>query len=324
MILLIGTETDPHLSRVGQELELLGMESRVLDFSVLGGAVGFEAGISNRTGPEVRLTAADWSLSTDRVGALWLRRPHRPAVIGEVSDADDRRFARNEWRAAIDGIAASLAPGRVVNPPAAERAATKIRQLKAAARLGLRIPDTLVTSSPAAVRSFAEKHGGRVIHKASTAPPHAFVETRRLSAADIELLDLAPLAPVMVQEEITGPADLRVTVAGERLYAALIPPAGGDDGDAEAVDSRLNLSWDYRPFEIDRDVARRLKALLTALGLTMGTVDLKLLESGDCVFFEINPQGQFLYVEIMTGQEISKGVAATLAEIARREERANP
>lgn len=323
MILLIGTEADLHLRRVRQELDRLGTENQIINFELLGTAVEFEAKLSNRIGSTVLLTAPNWSLSTNQIGALWLRRPRLPVVFEEVSDPADRRFARNEWRVAIDGIAASLAPDRVLNSPAAERAASKIRQLETAARLGFRIPETLITSSPAAARSFVEKHRGKVIHKALTAPPHAFLETRRWSAADFELLNLAPLAPVMLQEEITGPADLRITIAGDRLYAALIPPNGsgssdGDCGAAEVVDSRLNLSRDYQAFEIDGKLARQLKALLKTLGLMIGTIDLKLLESGDCVFFEINPQGQFLYVEIMTGQEIARGVAATLAEIAER------
>ena len=40
------------------------------------------------------------------------------------------------------------------------------------------------------------------------------------------------------------------------------------------------------------------------LGLTFGAADLKVSDSGEYVFLEVNPQGQFLYVEILTGLAI--------------------
>jgi glutathione synthase/RimK-type ligase-like ATP-grasp enzyme len=57
-------------------------------------------------------------------------------------------------------------------------------------------------------------------------------------------------------------------------------------------------------------------AVCASLGLIFCTIDFKNLDSGDPVFFEVNPQGQFLYVEIMTGQKITQSVATALAEIA--------
>jgi glutathione synthase/RimK-type ligase-like ATP-grasp enzyme len=49
------------------------------------------------------------------------------------------------------------------------------------------------------------------------------------------------------------------------------------------------------------------------LGLVFGTIDLKVADNGDHVFLEINPQGQFLYIEILTGLPISNALADFLA-----------
>ncbi len=48
------------------------------------------------------------------------------------------------------------------------------------------------------------------------------------------------------------------------------------------------------------------------LGLVFGTIDLKLADSGERVFLEVNPQGQFLYIEIQTGLPISNALAELL------------
>lgn len=48
------------------------------------------------------------------------------------------------------------------------------------------------------------------------------------------------------------------------------------------------------------------------LGVSFATIDLKVDTHGDLRFLEVNPQGQFLYIEILTGQPISAAVARTL------------
>lgn len=312
-VVLVGSERDVHLARVHQELDRLGVASKIVDMETLGDSADIEIRQLGTGRPTARLVGKEWEISTDEIGVLWLRRPHLPAISAQVSDPADRFFARNEWRVAIDALANSVPKHRVFNPPACERAASKPRQLQRAVELGFRVPDTLITSSPDAARAFLEKHDGKVIHKTLTAPPHAFVETRPLAADDLTLLELLPLAPTMLQEQVNGVADLRITIVGDRHYAARIPSRPGG-----ALDSRLDLSQAYQACDVEPDLAARLKRLLEILGLPVGTVDLKLRESGECVFFEINPQGQFLYVEIMTGQEIAKGFAQTFAGIASR------
>ena len=51
------------------------------------------------------------------------------------------------------------------------------------------------------------------------------------------------------------------------------------------------------------------------LNLVFGTIDLKITTGGEYVFLEVNPQGQFLYVEILTGMPITSAVAKLLAGI---------
>jgi glutathione synthase/RimK-type ligase-like ATP-grasp enzyme len=49
------------------------------------------------------------------------------------------------------------------------------------------------------------------------------------------------------------------------------------------------------------------------LGLEYGAIDLRLTPDGDYVFFEVNPGGQFLFVEHACGLPISAALAAHLA-----------
>ena len=63
------------------------------------------------------------------------------------------------------------------------------------------------------------------------------------------------------------------------------------------------------------------------LGLVYGAIDLRLTPEGQYVFLEINPAGQFLYVERATGQPITAALAKALLEgrpVAQPAEAAGP
>jgi glutathione synthase/RimK-type ligase-like ATP-grasp enzyme len=79
------------------------------------------------------------------------------------------------------------------------------------------------------------------------------------------------------------------------------------------VDVRMNLNAKHVAHDLPDDVADKLRGLMHRLGLIYGAIDLRLTPDGRYVFLEINPAGQFLYVEQQTGQPIAAALAARLA-----------
>jgi hypothetical protein len=57
--------------------------------------------------------------------------------------------------------------------------------------------------------------------------------------------------------------------------------------------------------EVDPATKHRLGRVLEILGLKMGVVDLKVDPTGEPVWLELNPQGQFLFVEGLTGLDLT-------------------
>jgi len=115
------------------------------------------------------------------------------------------------------------------------------------------------------------------------------------------------LSPTFFQEEVFAPYELRITVVGQKIFAARFPvPAG-------VTDARPHIDSPYVPHRLPDDVASRLLALMKRLDLVMGTIDMRQREDGEYVFFEVNPQGQWLYVEIKTGMPIVRAVSELLA-----------
>jgi D-alanine-D-alanine ligase-like ATP-grasp enzyme len=54
-------------------------------------------------------------------------------------------------------------------------------------------------------------------------------------------------------------------------------------------------------------------ALLDRLELPMGMIDLKLTDDGEPVFLEVNPQGQFLFLQPLTEQPLLAAFADYLS-----------
>jgi glutathione synthase/RimK-type ligase-like ATP-grasp enzyme len=243
------------------------------------------------------------------IKAVWLRRFFRPRLSSAISDLGDRAFAQSEWSKTVDGVLASL-NARFVNSMHAQRAAVKPRQLQIARQAHLRIPDTLITNDPSDARAFLQEHDYRVVHKAMTAPEHFLIDTRRWEGCGYALDEDLPFAPTIFQEEISGP-DLRVTVVGGQIFTCITP---GSPNPA-TVDVRFGGYESAEPYDLPGVVKERILEVMCELGLVFGCLDMKLdTTRDDYVFLEVNPQGQFLFVEILTGLPISRALCDLLCE----------
>jgi glutathione synthase/RimK-type ligase-like ATP-grasp enzyme len=191
-----------------------------------------------------------------------------------------------------------------------EVAGLKTFQLAAAERAGLPLPRTLVTSDPALAREFLRGCGrAGAIHKAVHATVADWRRTSRVTRGDRARLDDIRHAPVILQQRIPG-VDVRVTMVGDELFAA-------------EIDARRSSSPDdYRGFEKECRIApcalpagmvRGLRALVRDLGLQYGAADLRRRADGAWFFLELNPAGQWLFVEERTAQPISEAIAGLLA-----------
>ncbi len=70
-----------------------------------------------------------------------------------------------------------------------------------------------------------------------------------------------------------------------------------------------------RPVTLPPALTAGLLRLMRRLGLVYGAVDLRRRPDGSYVFFEVNPAGQWLFVEERTGMPISSEVAALLSRL---------
>jgi glutathione synthase/RimK-type ligase-like ATP-grasp enzyme len=333
MVLIVSDRKDLQAYVVMLELDALGVEHglfNVADFPTAASvALTFGAGADHS-----RLTLdGGATVNASSVRAVWFRKPDLPR-LSEQLDASEREFAFNEIRAGLQGLYNVLELAYWISPLEHIRAASnKPAQLRLASRLGMTVPRTIFTNDAALAREFIESVGGRVIYKPvgdrylSTRtgpwePPAVVAEifTTLLDAAVVEAgLARLPFCPALFQELIEKEVDLRVTVVGQQVFAAAIHSQARAD---TAVDWRRGdpYAMPHRVHELPPAVAQHCRAIVQALGLQFGAIDMIKDRSGRYVFLEINPNGHYGWIEDLTGLGISKAIAEQLAAHARAPE----
>ena len=258
-------------------------------------------------------SAGQVNVSSADVG--WWRRVQPFRIDPAIRSEQERLFVNSETSQAVYGMLDALqCPW--VNPREADAAAHhKPYQWTVAKEVGLRVPRTRVTNRPEEAKSFIEAVGiGKTVFKAFLASIDAWRETRLVERGDLDRLELVRYAPVIFQEFIEG-VDLRVTIIGDAVFAAEIDARNT----RYPVDMRMVVGEaSVRPVELEASVRRRLLDLQARLSLVYGAIDLRRTSSGEYYFLEVNPAGQWHFVEQRTGLPITQAMADYLAALEER------
>ncbi|MGV9265484.1 ATP-grasp ribosomal peptide maturase [Kitasatospora sp. NPDC003701] len=264
------------------------------------------------------LDGSGWrgTLATDRrtldlttVRAVYYRRP-TPSAFPDDMPSEARAVAAAEARRGFGGLLSAL-PARWLPPPGrAADAEYKPLQLRIAAECGLRVPRTLVTNSPDAAKEFAEQIAAPVIYKPFT-PIRGTVDGRSvavfaslLRAGDVGHSSIATTAHLF-QEWVPKAFEVRLTAVGSRLFAAEIHAGSA----AAHADWRSDYdSLTYRVCEPPTAVTRGVHRMLGQLGLPYGAFDFVVTPSGEWNFLEVNPNGQYGFIEQATGLPITSAI----------------
>lgn len=300
--LILAPDTDPHASAVAWALEKQGVSPLWMPSLQARPGVHYTFRVSD---DDVRLD--DSLRGDDIISAVWNRRLHDPTP--HCADAD-RTFAEWEWKLFQRGlfnIPQTFGDALWINPfPAAQRAEFKIVQLEACRRVGIPIPDTIVTTDAAQVDAL-RRRWGRIIFKSFLVHHWEDLAHGRMHAVGVTLLDehsdLPPesiaVCPGIYQRYIEKSADVRVTVMGERLFPLKLSKKAGGGGFVDWRDHAKKGAVLAEAFALPGDVETKLRALMRELNLVFGAIDLVIDTEGGYHFLEVNQAGQFLFVEEM-------------------------
>jgi len=262
-----------------------------------------------------------WSISLDGVvvrGAAitgaYFRRPGAPVVPDTATDPGERAYIEAEWSSFLKSLYSRL-EGRWLNSPTKIfMAEDKPMQLLLAQEIGFHVPQAFVTNDILCARAISAlgQAIGKPLRQAVLAgETERVIFTSRLAEIEDEQAEAIRLTPFIVQSEILKQYDVRVTVVGERVFATAI---WSQDNEETITDWRKGSRPDLRHEKIvlDRRVERQCVKLVQRLGLRYGAIDLVCDQLGKLWFLEINPNGQWAWIENLTGYPIAAAIVDEL------------
>lgn len=196
----------------------------------------------------------------------------------------------------------------------------KIWDLKTAQKVGLNIPNTLVTTSKDELQAF-KSHHGKIITKPLKSSFNISTEdgifhgegTQLVSDEHIEALAVH-FFPLLVQVYIEKEIEIRVFYLDEQVYAMAI---------FSQLDNQTKIDYRYYnrerpnrnvPFKLPLIIKKQVIHFMKSSGLKTGSIDLIMTPDEKFVFLEVNPVGQFDWLSANCNYYLEEKIADYLIQ----------
>jgi glutathione synthase/RimK-type ligase-like ATP-grasp enzyme len=279
--------------------------------------------------PDIKFDIGQHELDRDRVSAVLLRQ----FDLREVNFCGNelvRAFSFQEWASAFQTLQSSLECKWISNPDATIKSNDRIRQLLTAKTFGFDIPATVITNDSTTAKDFYRLHDGNVIlkilyhHDVLVGNKLYSAYARRINDSELLMLDSDLAAvPCILQQEVVKKSELRVTVIGEDVFAAKLGSNFLRE-DLHDIDIHHYLSDSNFPIEKVESLPDKIVdgciRLVKSLGLKYGAIDFAIDKhdhdnnNNRPIFLEVNPTGEWYWIEAKTGLRMTDAVADLVEE----------
>ncbi|AOX02557.1 MvdD family ATP-grasp ribosomal peptide maturase [Moorena producens PAL-8-15-08-1] len=269
----------------------------------------------------VIITDGEQKLDLSEVSSVWYRRMRYGKKIPDTMDQQYRNAAIQECRVTVRGMIASIKAFHFDKMSNVDVANNKQLQLQVAREVGLITPRTLSTNNPEAVKQFASEcqDQGIVTKMLSSFAIYGeqgqeqVVFTNPVTAEDLEHVEGLRFCPMTFQEKVPKALELRTTIVGHRIFTAAVDSQSleGSTFDWRKEGRALVKSW--KAYDLPEDIEKKLLKLMAYFGLNYGAIDIILTPDGRYVFLEVNPVGEFFWLETFSPHfPISQAIAEIL------------
>ncbi len=252
--------------------------------------------------------------------SVWYRKPVTP--IGPEADFEARRFNSGETQESLhyfEGNRTDALPW-VSHPADIRLAARKFPQQILAGELGLEVPRSIITNDPERAGAFIASCGDGVICKPlkevgydDDSGQRWQVFTRKLTVDEFSAAkDAVRACPTYFQEYVPKRVELRVTIIGREVFCCELDSQANPE---TQIDWRMGdvEKMKHAMVSLPTRVSNALVAMLEHYHLRFGTLDLVVTPDDRYVFLELNPNGQWYWIELLTGAPMAAAMTALLA-----------
>jgi len=252
-------------------------------------------------------------LEPQNISAIIYRRPKPISFPNNYGEFYNRHIAL-EWSEVLEGFLSHIPIHLWINHPSLNYLAShKIEQLNRAKQCGLKTPKSIITNQREIAHQFIIDLKGSVIVKPLSSgyierekpEDDTLIYTRKFPLSKLELLEKIDECPVLFQEHIEKIMDVRVTVVDNELIA--IGMTSLNNSNEQILDIRRNDMENviYSKLSVPRNVEKSILSLMKCYKLRFGALDFAITPKDEWIFFEINPNGQWAWLDQCAGAKIS-------------------
>ncbi|MDQ4074201.1 MAG: hypothetical protein M3162_07865 [Thermoproteota archaeon] len=198
------------------------------------------------------------------------------------------------------------------DPVKTYEAENRILQLRTAKEIGFNVPKTLITNDPLAIKKFCDKNRGKkaVIkvlhhHRIDIGSKSFNFFTKDIDDTVLEKQENIVVSPVIVQTKIERQSEIRVTIIGNKIFAFELTPEYKEYSDIHTIGEK---KFSIKEVKLERKISSLCTTLAKKLGLIMSSIDLILSKNNKVFFLEINPIGDWHWIEKRTNTPITEAV----------------
>lgn len=242
-----------------------------------------------------------WKVKENDIDSIYFRKPVFPNL--DEYDIKYHDIIRKEILTTIQGILETFKGRCLSRPSVLRKAENKIFQLNLSQDVGFTIPESLITNS----NNFAKKfciNKTRIVKPLSTGKINyknkvGIIQTNVVNKK-IDIIGLE-CWPVYFQQYVKKDYELRVTVVNNNFYPVRIDTT-------EKIDWRKRNSKNkYSLVELPLEIKKKCIEMLDLLSLKFGAFDF-IVSKGEYVFLEVNPNGQWYWLEYELNLNISDSI----------------
>ncbi len=251
-----------------------------------------------------KLPGRDETVDFAEITALWYRRLYIGHGLPKDMDAELKKPTLQEAKTVFTAMLDSMDTFTMDPFHRVRFASHKQVQLQVARKVGLEIPKTLTTNNQEDVRAFFKTCETGMVTKmlSSFAVYDAdnrenVVFTNPLTEKDLEDMEGLDLCPMTFQENIPKKLELRVTIVGDRVFTAAIDSQKSDKALSDWRRDGVKLLDAWQPYQLPKETESRLLKLMDDFKLNYGAIDVIVTPDDRHVFLEINPGGEFFWLQ---------------------------
>lgn len=237
-----------------------------------------------------------WKLNFDDIYAIYYRKPMLPDLKDYY--AEYRQMISKDIITLINGLVDSFDKNVLSKPSILRKSENKIFQLIKAKEVGFKIPRSLISNDTKMAINFLRNKEiikplttGKIMKDGQV----EIFQTNVISAIEDEI----SITPIYLQQYEDKLFEVRATIVDKKVYAVKIEPFNKVDWRKDEEKNKYSI------IKLPNEIENKCILLMDILDIKFGAFDFIVNKKEEFIFLEVNPNGQWLWLEEELGINIS-------------------